>query len=136
MRPFPRHLDLILRKNVFNYRLSRARRMVECAFGILSAVWRVFRKPLLTDLNNSKNIIKSCVALHNFILMFDPAREKTYKLGKTCEARENCFTELPINDMSLIHDEGPYKVREDFTDYFMTRGAMSFQWEKAIEANF
>ena len=135
MRPFPRHTELILRKRVFNYRLSRARRIVECAFGILSAVWRIFRRPLLTNLINSKNIVKCCVTLHNFILMFDPLREKTYKLKHTPDAYENCFTELPLNEMP-IEQQGPIKMREDFTDYFMTRGNIKFQWDKAIDANF
>lgn len=38
MRPYPRRFELDLMKRVFNYRLSRARRIVETNFGILSAV--------------------------------------------------------------------------------------------------
>jgi len=33
-------------KRVSNYRLSRARRIVENAFGLLAPVFRIFRKPI------------------------------------------------------------------------------------------
>ncbi|VEN49127.1 unnamed protein product [Callosobruchus maculatus] len=51
----------------FNYRLSRARRVVENAFGILSAVFRVLRKPILLEPEKARYIVMTTVCLHNFL---------------------------------------------------------------------
>lgn len=45
LQPYPeKHLGW--EKCVFNYRLSRARSMVECIFGILAAQWRLYHRVL------------------------------------------------------------------------------------------
>jgi hypothetical protein len=41
LKPFP-HKDLTQEKQIFNYRLSRARQCVENAFGVLVAHFRIF----------------------------------------------------------------------------------------------
>ena len=70
MRPYPgrgmeaenRHKRL-----VFNYRLSRARRIVENAFGILVAKWRIFRQPIIASTETVNNVVKAACVLHNFL---------------------------------------------------------------------
>ncbi|KAL4132034.1 hypothetical protein QTP88_009255 [Uroleucon formosanum] len=66
LRPYPgRNLTDIRR--VFNYRLSRARRMVECAFGVLANKWRVLHTPIQVEPDFTDEIIKACCVLHNFV---------------------------------------------------------------------
>ncbi|KAM7300574.1 uncharacterized protein ISCGN_016185 [Ixodes scapularis] len=55
-------------QRIFNYRLSRARRVVETAFGILAQKWRILRRPFRANDQNINRIIAACVALHNFML--------------------------------------------------------------------
>jgi len=81
MRPYPRANNLNLEQKVFNYLLSRARRIVECAFGIFTARWRIFRRSLSTNIDNAIAIIKATVCLHNFLIQKDlavSAEEKQY----------------------------------------------------------
>ncbi|XP_023242431.1 protein ALP1-like [Centruroides sculpturatus] len=67
MRPYPgRQLSPL--QSVFNYRLSRARRCIECAFGILANRWRIFRRPIALAPNNTDKIIKAAVVLHNYMI--------------------------------------------------------------------
>ena len=67
MKPYPRS-NLEPKQIVFNYRLSRARRVVENAFGILASRFRVLRSPILVKEKTAINIVKCCVALHNFLI--------------------------------------------------------------------
>ncbi|KAJ8928000.1 hypothetical protein NQ314_019466 [Rhamnusium bicolor] len=55
--------NLTVAKRIFNYRLTRARRFVECTFGILANKWRIFHRAL----NVSKDIVKATVILHNLV---------------------------------------------------------------------
>jgi hypothetical protein len=41
LRPYP-NSNISVQQRIYNYRLTRARRMVECAVGILANKWRIF----------------------------------------------------------------------------------------------
>lgn len=66
MRPYG-GTHLTLEKRIFNYRLCRARRFVECASGILSNKWRIFHRPLNVEPDFAVDIVKACIVLHNFV---------------------------------------------------------------------
>lgn len=67
LRPFPRR-QLTQENENFNYRLSRARRCVECAFGILVSKWRILTKSIETTPSSAENIVKCVCLLHNIII--------------------------------------------------------------------
>lgn len=73
MRPYSGK-SLSYTKRIFNYRLSRARRTVESAFGILSNKWQLFHRPINLNLDCAVLIIKTCCALHNYVRSRDGFR--------------------------------------------------------------
>lgn len=67
MKPYP-HRNLNKRQRVYNYRLSRARRVVENAFGILAHRWRVFLTTIKLSPEKVTDIILAACCLHNFMV--------------------------------------------------------------------
>lgn len=67
LRPFPVKNQLTTEEKIYNYRLSRARRMVENTFGILASQWRIYRKPILAAVQNAEKMIQATVCLHNWL---------------------------------------------------------------------
>ena len=66
MKPYPR-TQLINEQRVFNYRLSRMRRISENGFGIIANIWRVFRSPILLQPEKVVKMTLATLVLHNFL---------------------------------------------------------------------
>ena len=83
MKPYSGFYSKGSPERIFNYRLSRARRVVENAFGILSSVFRVLRKPLLMEPGKASWVVMACVHYTTFTLhilyTFRCKNKKNYK---------------------------------------------------------
>lgn len=84
LRPYP-SANLSPEKTIFNYRLSRARRVIENTFGVMSARWRIFRRPIFASLSTVDNTVKSYVVLYNWLRNADlnvfPAQRRYIPVG-------------------------------------------------------
>ncbi|KAB0804981.1 hypothetical protein PPYR_01951 [Photinus pyralis] len=98
MRPYPGR-GLSEDKKIFNYRLSRARRVSENAFGILCQKFRVFLNKIQVHPNNVDKIVLSSLCLNNFL------RSDNVFLNALDE--ENSEKERPIF-INLPHIGGKY----------------------------
>ena len=67
-------------KRIYNYRLSRARRVVENAFGRLSARWQFLRSPIQAQPEKAGNSILASVAHHNWLKKYEDSQKVYGKL--------------------------------------------------------
>lgn len=70
MRPYPKKSQDD-DKRAFNFRVSRPRKTVECAFGILAHKFRLFFTQIECAPEKATKIVKAACILHNFIRMHD-----------------------------------------------------------------
>lgn len=120
LRPFGgTHLDK--NKRIFNYRLTRARRYVECAFGILANKWRIFHRPLDLDKTTAVWTVKACTILHNFI------RDKEGSNSDNNVSEEFNYENLP-HEVRTRGGNTANLVRTEFVNYFVSE-AGSVPWQ-------
>ena len=71
MKPFAKR-NLTREERIFNYRLSRARRVVENAFGILANRFQVFLTTMRQQSHTVRTICLACICLHNLMRLRYP----------------------------------------------------------------
>lgn len=136
MRPYSGR-NLETRKKIFNYRLSRARRTIENAFGILASRWRVFRKPISMHPNTVDKIIVATICLHNYLKTMNDARavehhtycppyfidreqEDGYIIpGTWRNERAECLERIASTSAHRSTIEA-YKKRDEIAEYLLT----------------
>lgn len=122
MRPYDGR-TLNNRRRVFNQRLSRARKVVECAFGILAKKWEIFQQPLRADVENAEKFVKAACALHNFVRTRDGKMQDkptTTGTGESPEADSNALLDWERIEHPGRRSDKAINAREAFADYFMS----------------
>jgi len=66
LKPYPQS-KMTVEERIFNYRLSRMRRISENGFGILVRRWRIFCTPMLLEPGKVKHIVLAALTLHNLL---------------------------------------------------------------------
>lgn len=136
MKPFS-FKNINHEKRIFNYRLSRARRVVENAFGILATRFRIFRRKISVDIDNVDAIVLACCALHNYLrkksntymtdscVDVENTNDLTFRPGDWRKQNFELVSLVQINEKQR-NDEGN-EVRNKFMAYFNGQGSVSFQ---------
>ena len=109
-------------KTVFNYRLSRARRVLENAFGIFSQKFQVYHRTLKSLPDNVDNIVFATCILHNFI--------KDQNNANILTSNSICMVDSlgDIGRQGGNATQNPFIVREKFNTFFSCpSGSVSWQ---------
>jgi hypothetical protein len=136
MKPFStKHLTHDQR--IFNYRLSRARRVVENAFGIMAQRWQVLLTTMQQTPTTTRTITECCVILHNWLRIKKPS------LSNDCLDREDENHNWVDGSwrtgqvmLELQKVKGPTKVAEaakrqrEYLKHYMNSPVGSVSWQE------
>lgn len=133
LKPFSQN-ELDREKRIFNYRLSRARRIIENAFGILVSRFRIFNQPINLQIENIEKVVMAACVLHNYLRRkrgdnYIPLDFNTGVIGSTTSSNANNFEDL-LSLQKGHNRHAPQSarlVRDSFKTYFCNEGAVPWQ---------
>lgn len=141
LRPYPGR-NITEEQKTFNYRLSRARRVVENAFGIMAARFRICQGPIVTSLETAEKIVKAIVVLHNFLLPEPEYCSLQFSdfISPNGNIIEGQWRQMGPEISSMFqrisraggqaHSRYAANIREEFKNYFLHEGAVPWQWNR------
>jgi len=129
MKPFSSR-GLSISERIYNYRLSRARRIVENAFGMLANRFRIFHHPMQMDVDNVTVVVMCTCVLHNMLrskaIATQTLSDPTSTAGPTVTDVHHTPRQAGAGYNSLSKT-----VRDTLAEYFVTTGQVPWQWKHA-----
>ena len=143
MKPYPQN-GLDDTKKIYNYRHSRARRIVENLFGIVANRWRVFRSIILLPPDTIEKLVLAALKLHNYLRqshsrnMYCPLgfADSVVMDGSMVDGSVHRYPHQSHFSLYKVGSKGhnptfvAKEVRDAFKEYFYNEGAVLWQWDK------
>lgn len=114
-------------RRIYNYRHSRAWRIIEYAFGMMATKFRVFELAMLVHPDVTKSIVLACCVLHSVIRVREGKRSDVY--DEIMNIDEDC--DMEQETLRARAAKPAYKVRENFLEYFNSP-AGSVPWQEKM----
>lgn len=132
MKPYSSR-GLTNEQRIANYRLSRARRVVENSFGLLSNKFRILLTKIHLSPPKVELITKTCCVLHNFIRNRSPVLEvmNNEETQNICQMRS-----INFNQGGNRSTNTAYNIRDAFLKYFNGPGKVPWQQIAVEKGNF
>nr|AAI24960.1 LOC100158389 protein [Xenopus laevis] len=143
LTPFPQK-DMSFERRIFNYRLSRARRVADNAFGILSNRFRIFHTAINLSPSKTDSVVLACCVLHNFLCRTSGASYMPATMLDREDTEQSSFIAaewrlepnglLELQDTTLQNATVEAKLSRDrYAAYF--NGAGAVEWQAAMVLN-
>lgn len=118
------------KQRYFNYRLSRARMVVESAYGMLKSRWRVLHRKC--DSNNETMKVKTlaCIVLHNICIDQGETVPKSLNLTVNPETQQSRPRDIIRN---LLHMTRSHSVKSTTKSAILIRNALTKKFWKEQE---
>lgn len=141
MKPYAQR-GLSTMQRIFNFRLSHVRRIIENVFGIMSARFRVLRKPIYLDAEKTKKVVLAVCALHNYLITtnkakyapnnsFDQYDDEGNLLSAGEWRSENQAQQswFPFHSQRYCTNDAK-EIQTEFATYFVDEGDVAWQYDR------
>lgn len=126
-------------KRIYNYRISRARRMVESVFGILATRFGVFQRAFPFDPTKVSKIVLTCCYLHNFLKKSSSYLSTSYLYREDKESgiihapSQEIFPLTPLENLNKKNSLNIAKqARDEYNGFCNNEGTVPWQ-EKMVQ---
>lgn len=136
LKPYPQK-NLSYEKRIYNYRISRARNVVENAFGLITSTFRILHTPINLSPKKVNTIVMAICVLHNFLrrhstrytnnLTFDRENPITHDIEHG-SWRQNAQIITPLQNISNRNSTIEAKEnRQKYLEFFNGIGQVTWQ---------
>lgn len=113
MKPFPHGSTLTQGQKNFNYHLSRARIVVENAYGRLKARWRRLCKSNDMNIQNIPTVITACCILHNVCEVHGDRFNESWM-----EEHSDALEQPPSTGTTAVTSDAATAIRNSLVQYY------------------
>ena len=113
MKPFPHDSTLTQGQKNFNYHLSRARIVVENAYGRLKARWRRLCKSNDMNIQNVPTVITACCILHNVCEVHRDRFNESWM-----EEHSDALEQPPSAGTTAVTSDAATAIRNSLVQYY------------------
>jgi len=142
LKPYPQK-KLVYEKRIYNYRLARARNVVENAFGLIANRFRILLTSINLNTYNINYIVLAICTIHNFLMKnsssyikqtsFDSENVETHEIDPGTWRQEiNNINETiaSLQTNSVKNSSTISKInRDEYLKFFNEKGKISWQDE-------